>query len=192
MSFIDILFPRACPFCEKRLETEVCPCEGALPYSDDAYAPLYYVGAAAEAIKRFKFSRKFSYAGIFARLMCEGIIRDEFDLVLAVPSYKDKTEHAAVLGGVVAKELRLPPKSGVLLKIKATEKQHNLDAKARETNLKAAFEVRKREAVTGKRVLLVDDVTTTGSTFAECRSVLLAAGAASVKLLTIAKTEKFV
>ena len=191
MSFLDILFPRDCPFCENRLKSDVCPCEGTLPYSDDAYAPLYYVGAAAEAIRRYKFDKNFSFAKTFARLICEGLCGEDFNFVAVVPSYKNRTEHAAVLGAAVSKELRIPLKIGVLVKVKRTKKQHNLNAKERETNLKSAFRVKSSSAVLGKRILLVDDITTTGATFAECKAVLLEAGALSVKLLAIAKTEKF-
>jgi Predicted amidophosphoribosyltransferases len=189
MSFLDILFPRDCPFCENRLKSDVCPCEGALPYSDDAYAPLYYVGAAAEAIRRYKFDGKFSYAKTFARLMCEGLFEKDFDFVIAVPSYKNRTEHAALLGAAVAKELGLALKAGVLVKVKRTKKQHDLNAKERETNLKSAFRVKSSSAVVGKRILLVDDITTTGATFAECKKVLLEAGASKIRFLTIATTE---
>ena len=189
MSFLDIFFPRDCPFCENRLQSDVCLCEGELPYSDDIYAPLYYVGVVAEAIKRYKFVGKFSYAKTFARLMSEGLCGKDFDFVIAVPSYKNMTEHAAVLAEAVAKELKLSCKSGVLVKVKNTEKQHNLNAIERATNLEAAFTIRHNERVFGKRILLVDDVMTTGATLAECKKVLLNAGAADVRFLTIATTE---
>jgi len=189
MSLLDIFFPRDCPFCENRLQSDVCLCEGELPYSDDIYAPLYYVGVVAEAIKRYKFVGKFSYAKTFARLMCEGFDRDDFDFVIAVPSYRNKTEHALILGEAVAKELNLSCKSGVLVKVKNTEKQHNLNANERATNLEAAFAVRHSNRVIGKRILLVDDVMTTGATLAECKKVLLRAGVAEIRFLTIATTE---
>jgi Predicted amidophosphoribosyltransferases len=189
MSFLDIFFPRDCPFCENRLKSDVCLCEGELPYSDDMYAPLYYVGKVAEAIKRYKFIGKFSYAKTFARLMSEGLSRDDFDFVIAVPSYKDKTEHALVLAEAVAKELKLSCKSGVLVKVKSTEKQHNLNAIERATNLEDVFAVRHNDRVFGKRILLVDDVMTTGATLAECKKMLMKAGVAEVRFLTIATTE---
>jgi len=75
-----------------------------------------------------------------------------------------------------------------LRRIRNTRPQMSLGRKERQTNIIGAFDVHPRVSVEGKRVLLVDDVLTTGATVAECATVLLKAGAAKVDVLTVART----
>jgi predicted amidophosphoribosyltransferase len=74
-----------------------------------------------------------------------------------------------------------------LRRIRWTEPQITLTAAERVLNVRGAFDVGKPTGLAGKRLLLVDDVYTTGSTAAECSSVLLAAGADSVLVATVAR-----
>lgn len=83
-----------------------------------------------------------------------------------------------------------PPPLGhrVLARVRATAPQTDLDADARAANLAAAFEVRRPDLVEGRRVLLIDDVTTTGATARACLQALTDAGARSVLALTLLRT----
>ena len=75
----------------------------------------------------------------------------------------------------------------LLVRNRWTEPQTGLDRKKRKTNIKNAFRIRDVEKMNGKRVLLVDDVYTTGATADECSKVLLGAGATQVDVLTLAR-----
>jgi len=75
----------------------------------------------------------------------------------------------------------------ILKRTNYTKPQTNLSRKQRSTNVKGAFEVADRERVEGKRVVLIDDVYTTGSTVRECARVLIKNGAADVAVLTLAR-----
>jgi ComF family protein len=77
-----------------------------------------------------------------------------------------------------------------LTRTRHTEPQIELSAEDRRSNLKGAFAVSRPDMVSGKRVLLLDDVMTTGSTVNECAKVLKKANAASVIVVTIARTAK--
>ena len=77
--------------------------------------------------------------------------------------------------------------SNSLYKIRSTKNQTNLTAKERKLNVKGAFQVRKSHRIAQKRVLLVDDVYTTGSTVNECARMLLKHGSVSVEVLTVAR-----
>lgn len=77
----------------------------------------------------------------------------------------------------------------VLQRIRATESQFQLSPSQRRTNLKGAFRVSHPDRVAGRHLLLIDDIYTTGATARECTRVLLAAGAASVHILTLARTQ---
>ena len=77
--------------------------------------------------------------------------------------------------------------SEVLLRIKDTLPQAELSEKERRKNVKGAFAIRPEVDVSGRRVVLVDDVLTTGATVEECARVLLGAGAAEVSVAVIAR-----
>jgi predicted amidophosphoribosyltransferase len=74
----------------------------------------------------------------------------------------------------------------VLTRLQPTMPQYELDLAARRRNIKGAFQVTRREIVQGKRILLVDDIVTTGATMQECAVVLKRAGAAAVYGLALA------
>jgi ComF family protein len=77
---------------------------------------------------------------------------------------------------------------GILIRNRATDPQTGLKKDHRAANLKGAFSVTDAKSIAGKRILLVDDVVTTGATVNECARVLLAAGAGQVEVLAVART----
>ncbi|MFL6538639.1 MAG: ComF family protein [Chthoniobacterales bacterium] len=114
-----------------------------------------------------------------------------FDLVVAVPLHSARQRErgfnqAALLAELLAREtgLRL---HDVLERIRYTTTQTAYDRAERMRNLEGAFRLRRGADVQGLRVLLIDDVLTTGSTLSECARVLKAAGAVSVHAATAAR-----
>lgn len=95
---------------------------------------------------------------------------------------------AVLLGKVLSQQLSLPLLPDALVRIKRTEPQIKLSAAERRLNVKGAFTVKRTETVVGKRILLLDDVMTTGSTMDECAKELKKAGASTVIATTIART----
>ena len=75
----------------------------------------------------------------------------------------------------------------ILLKIKNTANQSLLNKEQRQENLKNAYEVKNKEYISNKNILIFDDIYTTGSTANECSKMLVEAGARSIGILTIAK-----
>ena len=78
-------------------------------------------------------------------------------------------------------------RSDILLKIKNTANQSLLNKEQRQENLKNAYEVKNKEYISNKNILIFDDIYTTGSTANECSKMLVEAGARSIGILTIAK-----
>ena len=114
----------------------------------------------------------------------------EADLIVPVPlSEKRRAQRgfnqSEMIGRSFAKKTGIPIGPGALMKIRHTAQQVGLNAEERRENLSGAFAA-EEVMVKGKRILLLDDVMTTGSTFAECSAVLLKAGAGSVKCLSVA------
>jgi ComF family protein len=119
---------------------------------------------------------------------------NESTSIVPVPLHPKRLEmrgfnQASVIARTVSKSLRLPINEVSLIRISHTEKYRaGLDAKGRGDTVAAAFAVIHPRLVIGEKILLVDDVFTTGATAGACASSLIEAGAAEVYVLTIART----
>ena len=210
-SFMDLLFPPKCVFCGKVLDsgdTWCSKCVESLPftlnggrqegeYYDFCISPLYYKGAVRKSILRFKFKGASSYADVYGKILSDCIRENqdvEYDVISWVPlSSKRKRsrgyDQAMLLALATALELND-------VAIETLAKPHDVQAQSelsgwdeRSANISGAYEVVDQELIEGKRVLLIDDIVTTGSTLSECANVLLSAGAARVICAALARGE---
>ncbi len=208
---LDLLFPPKCVFCGRVLasgEAGLCArCQAELPWLEGAAAeqsgeffslcasPLAYRDQVRDSIRRYKFMGRRGYHRTYGRLVAQCVrshLAGRYDLITWVPlSDKRKKERgydqafllcsaaALELGGVAVETLR---------KERNTRAQSGLDDDgARRANVLGAYAVVDPERVAGKRVLLIDDVITTGSTISECARILRAAGASDVVCATLAR-----
>ena len=168
---LDLLYPPKCVICRRLLaagETEICAdCLEALPNfegpapqvdgCDVLCVTLFYEGAVRESFLRFKFSGRDFYADTYGKWMA-GTICDKlgtgFDGICWVPALQKHAERG--------------PQSQLK------------DAAQRRSNASGAFSVLPGTDVSGKTLLLIDDIVTTGATLSECCRVLKGAGAARV------------
>jgi ComF family protein len=116
------------------------------------------------------------------------------DLIIPVPLHLKRLRQrgfnqAVLLGEILARQWRLPISRRNLQRIRWTEPQINLSAAERVANVRGAFAVSAPTLLKGKRIILVDDVYTTGSTVAECARVLFRAEAEEVCVVTVARAE---
>jgi ComF family protein len=117
----------------------------------------------------------------------------EADLIVPVPLHASRERErgfnqAVVLARELARATSLPMDEYSLVRRVHTERHRaGMDARARRDSVGGAFEVRRPELVAGRRILLVDDVFTTGATVSECAAVLKSAGGTAVYVLTIAR-----
>ena len=117
--------------------------------------------------------------------------REEFDLVVPVPLYPKRRRErgfnqAAILGRALACHIALPFDERTLARVRHTPPQVGLSDRERKHNVQGAFRCLTRQA-SGMRVLLVDDVMTTGATAASAASALLKGGSLRVSVLTVAR-----
>ncbi len=117
---------------------------------------------------------------------------DAYDVVIPVPLHRARLRwrgfnQAALLGAALARRLKCPLDVATLTRVRATPPQTARDRAQRTRNVRDAFAVRRPSRVVGRRVLLVDDVMTTGATADECARVLRAAGARKIDVLTLAR-----
>lgn len=177
--------PFTCSSCESRKLHFTC-----------AVAPYRSRKVVREFIHRFKYNRHFYLRHPLADWMAEGLAderltRQRIDGFVPVPLHPARQRErefnqADVLASLLSRRTGTPL-SPCLQRIRYTTTQTQLDRDARMENLRGAFRVRHTADVTGRHLVLIDDVFTTGSTVDECSRVLRAAGAASVRVLTVAR-----
>ena len=157
-------------------------------------AAIKYETVSKNMILAFKFMDKTENAKVFAKWLKvagKDIFEEGADVLIPVPLHykrliKRKYNQSALLAQELSILTSIPTDIKSLIKIKSTKPQVSYSGKARVKNIQDAFAVKCPDNVKGKRVVLIDDVKTTGSTLNECAKVLLKAGAASVDYLTIA------
>ena len=194
--FCRVLMERGniCPACEKRLNAMEQPKNRTLPGGLFCVSALPYEDVVRESILRFKFEERDCYAPAYGEIMARVAaleLADRFDVVTWVPvSKKRRRERGYDQAELLAKEMcRLWGVSPVrmLAKTRNNPAQSGLaSAEQRRANVLGVYETVNREDFTGRRVLLVDDILTTGSTVQEAARVLRLAGADEVVVLTLA------
>ncbi len=160
-----------------------------------------FEGRLRSAIHRFKFEGRMELGQILGDLLA-GFVRGaptlvDSDLVVPVPMHHRRQRargynHATLLAEPVARALRVPLAERALIRLTATAPQTALRRAERQANVRGAFALPPEGAdlVRGRSILLVDDVLTSGATAAECARVLLHAGAAAVRVATLARAEE--
>lgn len=176
---------RFCRHCAKDLSCCNCADPKAV-YLPEVTAAYLYSGDIREKLLRFKFRGVRRYAKFLSQAMAQRVNQVygdvSFDGVCFVPMTSEAVagrgfNQSQLLAEGVAARLRLPV-CFCLEKVRETQKQHDIDAEMRKHNLKGAISV--KGDVKGKRLLLCDDIKTTGNTLRECVNVLLEAGAEKV------------
>ena len=153
-------------------------------------------GVVRDFIHRFKYWREFELRHPLAAWAAEALEDDRIrkrpvHALVPVPLFVARERHrefnqAAVLARLVGKQSGIPV-SDCLMRTRNTTSQVTFSRSARMENLRNAFGMRNNRDVRGRDLVLVDDVLTTGSTLDECARVLLEAGAASVRGITVAR-----
>lgn len=156
-----------------------------------------YGGPLLRALHRLKFHGQPAWAGpLGATLAASPTLRQGWDAVVPIPLHprrlRERGYNQAALLARHARRQQGRPRPAIrprwLARIRCTAAQHRLPAEARQANLHGAFAVRCPSDVRGHRILLIDDVTTTGATFRAAREALYAAGAAEVGALALLRT----
>ena len=202
---LSLIFPRKCVLCHKLLsreETDLCRhCrENApevsrtkfkIPLVAQWQALWYYKDDVRGSIHRFKFGNARNYADAYARLLAAKLQDLSFDVLSWVPTAPLRTlkrgyDQSALLAKALSKELGVRAVR-TLRKTRNTPPQSGLsDAAHRRANILGAYRPKSKQRFAGKRVLLIDDVITTGATGSECAKTLVLAGAKEVYLAAVA------
>jgi ComF family protein len=186
-----------CVGCAETVEADASiePHERPRGGAGEVVACARYRGAIVRAVRRFKYGERPDLAGPLGRMLGEAARGLVADVVVPVPLHPRKLRargynQAALLAGAVARLLAVPLDARMLVRTRDTSAQAQLDRGERLRNVDGVFRARAPGNVRGRRVVLVDDVCTTGSTLRACRDALLAAGAAVVTPLVLARAER--
>jgi len=162
-----------------------------------ARAAALYRDAIREALHAFKFGGKTSLSRPLGDLLAEAgqtmLAHQSVDCLVPVPLHPARQaergfNQSLLLARRLSQRWGLTVSEGALRRVRVTQSQTDLSAEERRANVRGAFDVRRARGVAGARVLLIDDIFTTGATVSECCRVLLAeGGASSVGVLTVAR-----
>ncbi len=208
---LALIYPHKCILCRKVLkynEEHICKrCAEETPVLSKRtdglsgirlWTALWtYENNARQSLLRYKFRRKRSYGKHFGDLLAKKVEEDLgecFDVIVYVPvSFSRKLkrgyDQVHIIAKAAARHYGMKPKK-VLKKIRNNAAQSSLKTVLeRENNVRDAYRVTDPDLVLGKRVLLIDDIITTGATVKECARVLRAAGAKEVLCAAVAATQ---
>ena len=206
------LYPEKCILCGKILQREEldlckkCRIEAPecgiskikYPFIDQWTGLWYYENDVRYSLLRYKFHNRRNYAAGYARLLAVKLMKEdrlEFDVLTWVPISAKRLrkrgfDQVQLLAEKLAEELQVQA-TPTLRKIRDNRKQSGIVGQAqRRANVLGAYEAVEPDNFAGKRVLLLDDIITTGATAAECARVLLTAGASQVQLAVLAATRQ--
>ena len=196
----NAFFPVRCPYCDIVIDPEGYACDECgkktpeLPvttYIEGGYrcvAPFLYKDSFAEAVKRFKFNNRAQYAKALAFAVVTALGSSgtdlDFDFITCVPMHKEQRLNR----GYNQSELLAKECAGLmrtkyihsLEKYKQNKVQHTLPGIERRKNVKGVYRPLNKEKLKGKRVLIIDDIITTGSTLAECTKILSRCGCGDI------------
>lgn len=206
---LDLLFPPKCPFCGRVRDLPgICPdCRRELPWTEDperarllpgglrCAAPLWYEDLAREGLLRYKFQGAYSAAEQIGPLIAQPAAEHfggEFDAVTWVPVSKKRLrrrgyDQAELLAEAACALWGVRPERMLRKVVDNPAQSGTTDAAARRANVQGVYRAEEK-AVRGKRVLLIDDIVTTGSTLRECAETLRKAGAEDVVCAAAART----
>ena len=209
---IQLLFPSKCILCGKLLqagEQDLCRecrvdspeypgAKDTIQFLDSFTAVWYYEGNVRRSLLRYKFYNCRSFAHGYGRILAMKLLRENpegFDCITWVPvSFLRKLtrgyDQVELLANAVGRELGMEPVP-LIRKVRHNRPQSGISGEAeRRANVLGAYRALNREAISGKRILLLDDILTTGATAGECARILLTNGAKEVHCAAVAAARK--
>lgn len=173
----------------------VCqPCAVRPPSYTRAWTLYPYMPPLQHAIRLFKYQGKVSLVAPLADLMIARLpALNPVDMIIPVPLHVQRLRErefnqSLLLADRIGHRLNIPVVYTNLIRTVPTPPQTTLSRNSRQNNLRRSFAVRRPEAIAKKRILLIDDVFTTGTTVNECAKALRRAGSADVFAITLSRT----
>ena len=199
-ALLDIIYPydNKCIICGVEGFLGICSkCKSEIKrvhQQEEIMAYWYYGGVLKKLILNLKYHKSFIAGKVLADLLCQIIIEKKLsiDCICYVPISKDSLKkrgfnQCSVLAKNISSILDIPV-IDCLVKVKETKEQKLLGKEERMKNILDAFEIKNKEKLFKKNILLIDDVYTTGATINECKKNIEKCNINKIYLLTIAKS----
>jgi ComF family protein len=198
---LDLVFPPRCEVCRGSGPEPLCAaCLAQIKFMKPqlgVHAATVYDGVVRDALHRLKFQNRRKLAEALGVVLVQYLAQveslkiTELDWLVPVPLHPKRARERGfnqveLLARVIGRYYELPVRNA-LARIRNTHAQFALPREARSVNVRGAFQAVDRSALAGRRVLLLDDIFTTGATAAECARTLLAAGAKRVEVLALSR-----
>lgn len=211
---LNFIYPPACGFCGEICKEYLCKkCEISIIKNLKCKIDIYnesinryynehlylfkYEGKIREKILDYKFNDKSYLYKTFSEIILKnkkacGFL-NSYDIIIPIPIHKKrKKERGYNQSELIAKDIvnrinSLKMDKDNLYKCKHIKPQSTLTKKERTENIKGAYRIRDKSKIEDKKIIILDDVYTTGSTVNECSKILKEAGAEKIGILTIAK-----
>ena len=209
---LDLIYPPVCGICDKINKKNLCKkCElkikkyeinkiedcrkDKLKYFDYQIKIFRYENIIRDKIIDYKFNEKAYLYKTFEKMILKTkktySFLKKYDIILYVPMFKKHKlirgyNQSELIARKISDTLGITLEKNNLAKVINTKKQSTLTKSEREKNVKNAFKLKNPEKIKDKKVILFDDIYTTGSTVNECSKILKKAGATEIAILTIA------
>lgn len=204
---LDLLYPRKCTFCHKLCEDSICAeCRKNLPFAPvgaqlqrftgvlACVSPFYYEDLVRDSLLRYKFGGVSMYSAVYAEYVAKCITDNRlyYDVITWVPLSRARLrkrgyDQARLVAQAVA-EINGVPCERLLKKRKNNPAQSGTGSpEKRKANVSGVYEAVKDANISGRRVLIIDDIVTTGATISECARILKKSGAISVVAASVAR-----
>lgn len=204
---LKIIFPTSCTMCGKIYNKWICPkcyilLKRNLKFTTIneknyiLYYMCFYEGAMRKLLLAFKFKEKAYIANLFVEILKKNKEFskkiEDYDYIISVPMHKKKQANRGynqteVIADRIEKVFRIKHLKNCLIKIKQNKKQSALNEKQRIENVKNVYKLENKNEIYNKRILLLDDIYTTGSTVKACIDELKKGKPKIIDVLVIAK-----
>ncbi len=207
MNILEIIYPKTCGMCEDISKSYLCgKCKlklkevlklNTVVYKNKYFDSHTYLFKYEEKIRdkllKYKF-RDYSYLyKFFSEIIINNCnLQNNYDIILPVPIHKKRKQmrgynQSELIAKEIAKNMNMEYSNRVLIKMVNTVPQSSLNQTQRMSNVMGIYKVINSQIIDQKRILLIDDIFTTGSTVNECAKILKQNGAKTIDVLTIAK-----
>ena len=204
---MELVYPKTCGMCEEISKEYICSkCKlklkkllklNTVAYKDKYFKLHTYLFKYEEKIRdkllKYKF-RDYSYLyKFFSEIIINNCnLQNNYDIILPVPIHKKRKQmrgynQSELIAKEIAKNMNMEYSNRVLIKMVNTVPQSSLNQTQRMSNVMGIYKVINSQIIDQKRILLIDDIFTTGSTVNECAKILKQNGAKTIDVLTIAK-----
>ncbi len=207
INILELIYPKTCGMCNKISKSYICnKCKlklkkilklNKINFNDKYFDSLTYLfryeGNIRTMILEYKFKDKSYLYKFFSEIIVNNCnLKNKYDIILPVPIHKKRKlqrgyNQSELIAKDIAKNIDIEYSNSVLQKIKNTLPQSSLNKSQRINNVLGVYSIIKPQYINDKKIILMDDIYTTGSTVNECSKILKKNGAILVDVLTLAK-----